>query len=223
MHQNSNYFKDWKVFASVLSANPLCLEQELCTMSPLVDGFHWDIMDGHYVPNLTLGPHVIQKARSILPEVWFDVHIMANPSDDIISLFETLPIQSLAFHPETVKNPLTVIEALHRKGIYAGVAVNLTENLHAWPTLLWNHIDYILIMAVKPGFSGQKFHPHALNQIRTVQRYTTDAGIWVDGGIIPETAHQCRTFGASGVISGKFLFEHQVFSEKRTLLRSELR
>ena len=219
MHKKLNYFKDWKVLASVLSANPLCLEDDLCTISPLVDGLHWDIMDGHYVPNLTLGPHVIQKARYVLPKIWFDVHIMATPSDAIISLFQGLPIQSLAFHPETVTQPLTIIEALHRNNIYAGIAINLTENLNTWPSTLWDKIDYILVMAVKPGFGGQKFDPRALNQIQNIYHHISNACIWVDGGIVPETAQQCLAVGASGVISGKFLFEHGILREKCTLLR----
>ncbi|GAJ46098.1 ribulose-phosphate 3-epimerase [Holospora elegans E1] len=213
-------FGDWRVYASVLSADFLYLGENLKKVSPYVDGMHWDIMDGHYVPNLTLGPFVIEKARALLPNLWFDVHIMATPSEDIIKLFIDLPIQSLAFHPKTVKNPLTLIHDLHRKRIQAGFAINLEDDLSVWPLRWLNTIDYFLVMAVKPGFGGQKFNSKALQKISFLRRNAVHADILVDGGIVSETAKLSQNAGACGVISGQFIFHKTLYEERGKILKN---
>lgn len=201
------------VYASMLCAHPLRLEEEIRRAGQYCDGLHWDVMDGHYVPNLTFGPHIVRAAREVTPNVWFDVHIMACPGDAIIPLFWDLPIQSLAFHPNTVEDPLGVLEGLKMRGIQGGLAVNLEDQLETWPKAWWAHMDYGLVMAVKPGFGGQAFGEAALKNIQKMVQLLPDKPIWVDGGVNAQTASMAVAAGASGLISGNFLFGQENFEE----------
>lgn len=216
---NPKILDTWKIYPSILSANPLHMGEELQAISRYSDGLHWDIMDGHYVPNFTFGPHLIQKARTLLPKTWFDLHIMASPADEILPLFTSMDIQSLAFHPDTVANPLNVLLGLRQHGIKPGLAINLEDDISSWPKILWDCADYVLVMAVKPGFSGQIFNAQCLQHIAIIKNYIPHKDILVDGGIVPETAALCKKAGATGVISGNFLFQNHAHKERVQQLR----
>ncbi|ETZ06982.1 ribulose-phosphate 3-epimerase [Holospora obtusa F1] len=209
-----------KIYASVLSADFLSLAKNLKDVALYVDGLHWDVMDGHYVKNITLGPKFVLESRSLFPDIWFDVHIMASPSEDIIRLFFELSVQSLSFHPKTVKDPLKIINLLHSKRIKAGLAINLEDDLSVWPVSWWERADYLLVMAVNPGFGGQKFNNKALKNIDFI-RQCTASDIFVDGGIVPETAQLCQNRGVMGVISGNFIFRHTSYKESIEALKKK--
>ena len=209
----------WCVYASVLSADPLALGHDIQSVIPYVDGLHWDVMDGHYVPNLTIGPALVRRARAQFPNVWFDVHIMAEPAQDILSLFWNLEIQSLSFHPSTVESVELCLDALYQRGIKRGFALNLEDAPLTWPLFWWHDIDYIVVMAVKPGFPAQTFTQRALDHIRQLRAQFPSLPILVDGGITADTAMQCHSAGASGVISGNFIFQENVYQERAHRLR----
>ena len=209
----------WCVYASVLSADPLALGQEIQSVVPYVDGLHWDVMDGHYVPNLTIGPSLIRLARTTFPSVWFDVHIMAQPAQEILALFWDLEIQSLSFHPATVTSVEICLDALHRRGIQRGFAVNLEDTPLSWPSSWWNHVEYAVIMAVKPGFPAQTFTDRALDHIREIRIQYPHLRIIVDGGITQNTARICHAAGANGVISGNAIFQEKNRQEGAHCLR----
>ena len=209
----------WRVYASVLSADPLAVGRDIDRVLPYVDGLHWDIMDGHYVPNLTIGPALMRRARTQFPEAYFDVHVMADPGQDIIPLFWDLGIQSLSFHPKTVPSVEVCLDELHRRGVQAGFAVNLEDTPLTWPPSWWDKVDYVVVMAVKPGFPAQTFTDSALEQVRAMRNRFPHLSIIVDGGINQETAQACRTSGASGVISGNFIFEGGAYQARTQALR----
>jgi ribulose-phosphate 3-epimerase len=212
----------WCVYASILSADPLALGGEIQSVDPYVDGLHWDVMDGHYVPNLTLGPALIRRARTTFPAVWFDVHIMAQPAQEILGLFWDLEIQSLSFHPATVESVETCLSALHQRRIRRGFAINLEDDPFSWPSSWWNQVDYAVVMAVKPGFPAQTFNDASLDHIRQLRARFPSLSIVVDGGITNQTAPQCYAAGANGVISGNFIFQGTDYQKNVAQLRHPL-
>jgi ribulose-phosphate 3-epimerase len=212
----------WCVYASILSADPLALRSEIQSVAPYVDGLHWDVMDGHYVPNLTLGPALIRRARTIFSDVWFDVHIMAQPAQEILTLFWDLEIQSLSFHPTTVDSVETCLSALHHRSIRRGFAINLEDDSLSWPSSWWNQVDYAVVMAVKPGFPAQSFNDASLDHICQLRTHFPSLSIVVDGGITNQTAAQCYAAGANGVISGNFIFQGTDYQKNAAQLRPYL-
>lgn len=174
-----------KIFPSILEANLLNLEQEIKKLEPYCDGFHLDVMDGHFVENLTFGPDFINQIRNISSKQLF-VHLMVDDPEKWINLIKLNKNDILSFHIQSSKEPKKLIDQIHQKGWLASLAISPKTDIEkAYPYL--NTADQILIMSVEPGKSGQKFIPESLKKIERISNYKTKNSlnyrIAVDGGV----------------------------------------
>ncbi|MBC7661657.1 MAG: ribulose-phosphate 3-epimerase [Chitinophagaceae bacterium] len=199
------------VAPSLLAADPLHFGRDLKEAEELgVDWHHFDVMDGHFVPNLTYGIPLVKalKEKSTIP---LDVHIMVSNPDQVALDYVAAGANYLVFPIESVVHSHRLIHAIQEKGAKAGVAINPGTPLHAIEALL-PYLDLVNIMSVNPGFGGQKFIPEALNRIRTLKSQLTNLGrakkclIEVDGGVNAETAALIIEAGADVLVAGTFFY-----------------
>lgn len=170
---------------------------------------HIDVMDGHFVPNITIGPVIVKALRSHSQKV-FDVHLMIAPVDPYIADFAAAGADIITVHPEAGPHLHRTIQLIKAQGKKAGVALNPATPLSAVENVL-GELDLVLVMAVNPGFGGQQFIASQLDKIRAL-RTQIDAldkviDLQVDGGITPETARQCVAAGADVLVAGTASFK----------------
>ena len=198
-----------KVAPSILAADFACLLQEVRRMEHFgVDWLHIDVMDGHFVPNITLGPAVVQALRGRV-NLFFDVHLMIEQPQDFLHQFHAAGAQLLTVHVETCPHLHRVIQTIKKMGCKAGVALNPATSLSCLEYIL-DDVDLVLIMSVNPGFGGQDFIPAVLPKIGALaqekRRRSLNLEIQVDGGINEENAARVVTAGADILVTGSALF-----------------
>lgn len=196
-----------KIAPSLLSADFANLQNEVEKLEKSgADMLHLDIMDGHYVPNLTFGPAIIKALRpySKLP---FDVHLMVNNSDEMIPWFIASGADIITVHAETCPHLDKTLQTIRSYGLKAGVALNPSTSESVLEYVI-DKIDIILVMSVNPGFGGQKFIDTALHKISKIKNMIADRDIEieVDGGINPLTASRCISAGADILVAGTAVF-----------------
>lgn len=197
------------VSPSLLSGNFANMEADLRMIEKSeADFVHIDVMDGHFVPNLTFGPPVIKAFRKHSTKV-FDVHLMVSNPDQYLNIYKEAGADFLTVHIEAVNHLNRSIQAIHSLGIKAGVAINP----HTSTSTLENIIEYcdlVLIMSVNPGFGGQSFISNSLRKIEEVARfkekYNKDLIIEVDGGVNLQNAREIISAGANALVAGNAVF-----------------
>lgn len=197
------------VAPSILSADFSDLKKEVLTIEKSgADWVHIDVMDGSFVPNITIGPEIVKSIRkhSTLP---FDIHLMINHPENYIEKFVEAGANLLTVHPEACIHLHRVLRQIHSFGIKAGVALNPHTPLNGLEYIL-EEIDLILIMTVNPGFGGQKFIPSLIKKIedtrKLINSYGKDIYLEVDGGINLETAEFTTRAGANVLVAGNAIF-----------------
>ncbi len=210
------------ISASILSADFGCLRDELsrCEVSGC-DMIHFDVMDGHFVPNISYGVPVLKsiKKYSRLP---MDVHLMISEPNKYLSAFADAGADIITFHAEALSDPGETIDRIHELGLKAGISVKPNTSVD-WIYKYLNKLDMVLIMTVEPGFGGQGFIFDTLEKIKELRKTADSMGIdldiEVDGGINAETAPLVTEAGANVLVSGSYLFKAEDMQRNVEILR----
>lgn len=190
---------------SILSADLGRLQDEVDSIAPHVDWIQVDVMDGHFVPNLTFGAPVVRCLKVSLP---IDVHLMVTNPADRVEEFLKAGAKNITFHAEAVLDTAArrkLVAAIRAGGATAGIALNPSTPVSAIDDVI-DTIDLVLVMSVNPGFSSQQFIPTVLEKVRELRAKYPTLMIQMDGGINAETAAQCTAAGANNLVAASFIF-----------------
>jgi len=210
-----------RLAASILSADFSCLHEQLDQIAEGgASALHIDVMDGHFVPNLTIGPMILEAIRPHT-QLACDVHLMVDRPEDYIERFAAAGADSITFHLETTYHIHRLIQHIQRLGIKAGVALNPATSVERLAYII-DTVDIILIMTVDPGFGGQSLIPATLKKVAVVHQMIKDCNpnveLAVDGGINSSTIRNVANAGADVLVVGSAAFrERNISSNLRTL------
>ena len=198
-----------KISPSILSCNFNKLGEEIESLEKAgADLIHIDVMDGHFVPNITIGPEVIKKIRP-LTKVPFDVHLMISPVDNFIEDFANAGSDIITIHPEATKDLKKSIKLIKKFDKKVGISLNPNSEINLVEPYL-NDIDLILVMSVNPGFAGQKFKPEVLKKLEKIKKIIVSKNLKIDleidGGINFQNSIDAKNAGANILVSGSTIF-----------------
>ena len=217
--------KTYRIAPSILSADFARLGEEVnAVITAGADIVHFDVMDNHYVPNLTIGPLVCEAVRRIT-KAPIDVHLMVKPVDRIIPDFAKAGANIISFHPEASEHIDRTIGLIKEQGCKAGLVFNPATSLSYLDHVI-DKLDLVLIMSVNPGFGGQSFIPEALNKLRAARRRIDATGkdIWleIDGGVKADNIHDIARAGADTFVAGSAIYGKPDYKAVIDNMRAEL-
>lgn len=221
-----NFKRDFKIAPSILSADFARLGAEVdAVLAAGADMIHFDVMDNHYVPNLTLGPMVCKALRKYGITVPMDVHLMVEPVDDLIVQFADAGATYISFHPEASRHVDRSIQLIKDKGCKAGLVLNPAASLDQVKYVL-DKLDMLLLMSVNPGFGGQAFIPYVLDKVTEARTMIDARGLAtrleVDGGVGLANIRALASAGADTFVSGSAIFNAPDYKAVIAQMRAEL-
>jgi ribulose-phosphate 3-epimerase len=211
---------------SILSADFARLGAEVnAVLEAGADWIHFDVMDNHYVPNLTVGPMVCEALRKAGIDAPIDVHLMVSPVDALVADFAKAGATRISFHPEATLHVDRTIQHIRDAGCSPGLVFNPATSLN-WLDYVIDKIDLVLIMSVNPGFGGQKFIPEALGKLSEARKRIDAAGreirLEIDGGVKVENAADIARAGADTFVSGSAIFGSGDYAATIAAMRKEI-
>jgi ribulose-phosphate 3-epimerase len=211
---------------SILSADFARLGDEVnAVLAAGADWIHFDVMDNHYVPNLTIGPLVCEALRKAGVDAPIDVHLMISPVDQLVPEFAKAGASYISFHPEATQHVDRTIQLIRDSGCKPGLVFNPATPLN-WLDYVIDKIDLILVMSVNPGFGGQKFIPQALHKLAEararIDAAKRDIRLEIDGGVKVDNAAEIAKAGADTFVSGSAIFGSASYADTIASMRAQI-
>ena len=211
---------------SILSADFARLGEEVeSVLKAGADWIHFDVMDNHYVPNLTIGPMVCKALRDFGVKAPIDVHLMVEPVDSLIGMFADAGASVISFHPDASVHVDRSLQLIRDSGCQAGLVFNPASGLEPLRHVM-DKVDLVLLMSVNPGFGGQSFIPSTLNKLREARSLINESGLpirlEVDGGVGPAKIAEIAAAGADTFVAGSAIFNQPSYESVISQMRREL-
>lgn len=209
----------YQIMPSLLSANMMCLGEEIeAVMQAGADMLHVDVMDNHYVPNLTFGPLLCESIRKQYPNLPIDVHLMVSPVDELIQQFANAGANRISIHPDATIHLDRSLQLIKQSGCQVGLVLNPATSIDC---LAWSmhRLDFVLVMTVNPGFGGQKLIPEIIDKITKIRERYPRLPICVDGGVVETNINQLARAGANEFVAGSAIFHSNDYKNTITNMR----
>ena len=210
------------ILPSLLSADMMCMGEEIhAVIKAGADMLHIDVMDNHYVPNLTFGPLLCESIRKQFKTIPIDVHIMASPVDALVQQFITAGATRISIHPDATIHLDRSLQRIREGGCQAGLVLNPATSIDCLNDCL-HRLDYVLVMTVNPGFAGQTLIPEMIEKISRIHQRHPSLPICVDGGVTVDNMQSLARAGASEFVAGSAIFNHKHYGEVLSNMRNQL-